>query len=73
MAKPTNAVTRQLDLFAIRASEYADRVVAGQIGFIDAVDCCYSAACWSGLVDAAGDDRVQLVLAATFINARWST
>jgi hypothetical protein len=59
--------TCQLELFAIRASEYADRVVAGQLGFIDAVDCCYSAACWSGLIDAVGDDKVQLVLAAAFM------
>jgi hypothetical protein len=57
---------RQLELLAIRSSEYADRVAAGKIGFIDAVDCCYSAACWSGLVDEVGDDRVQLVLAAAF-------
>ena len=61
---------RQLELLAIRSSEYADRVAAGKIGFIDAVDCCYSAACWSGLVDEVGDDAVQLVLAAAFVGER---
>lgn len=63
---PDNYGQRQLELLAIRSSEYADRVAAGKLGFLDAVDACYSAACWSGLVDEVGDDRVQLVLAAAF-------
>jgi hypothetical protein len=56
----------QLELFAIRCSELADRVSAGKIKFIDAVDMAHSAAIWSGLVDGAGDDAVQVVMAAAF-------
>lgn len=60
----------QLELLAIRTSELAERVMLGQIGFLDAVDMGYSAAVWSGLVDAAGTDQVQKVMAAAFANAR---
>ena len=55
-----------LDLLTIRCCELADRVTAGQLPFIDAVDLAYSAACWSGLVDRCGDEQVQKVLAAAF-------
>jgi hypothetical protein len=58
----------QIELFAIRASELADRVAAGQISFIDAVDMAYSAAVWSGLADSIGDDAIQKVLQAAFAN-----
>ena len=58
----------QLELFAIRCSELAERVVAGNIAFINAVDMAYSAAEWAGLIDAVGDDAVQKVMAAAFIN-----
>jgi hypothetical protein len=61
-----NRTAAQLSLLAIRASELADRVCAGQIGFIDAVDMAYSAAQWSGLTESAGDDAVQKILAAAF-------
>jgi hypothetical protein len=60
----------QLELFAVRTSELADRVTANQITFIDAIDMAYSAAQWSGLIDSVGDDAVQKVLAAAFANAR---
>jgi hypothetical protein len=56
----------QLELLAIRASELADRVAAGEVKFLDAVDMSYSAAVWSGLIENAGDDLVQKVLAASF-------
>jgi hypothetical protein len=58
--------SQQLSLFAIRASELADRVHAGQLSFIDAVDMAYSAAQWSGLTESVGDDAVQKILAAAF-------
>jgi hypothetical protein len=61
-------VVRQLELLAIRSGELGDRVAAGKIGFLDAVDMAYSAAVWSGLVDNAGDDAVQAVLAAAFVS-----
>jgi hypothetical protein len=67
--KPTIG-NRQLELFAIRCSELADRVQRGEIGFIDAVDMAYSAAQWAGLTESAGDDAVQAVMAAAFANAR---
>jgi hypothetical protein len=56
----------QLELLAIRSSELSDRVAAGEIGFLDAIDMAYSAAIWSGLIDNAGDDVVQTVMAAAF-------
>jgi hypothetical protein len=54
------------ELFALRTSELADRVSQGRLPFIDAVDMAYSAAQWSGLVDAIGDDAVQKIMAAAF-------
>jgi hypothetical protein len=45
----------------------ADRVIAGKLAFIDAIDMAYSAAEWSGLIDAAGDDAVQKIMAAAFV------
>jgi len=61
-----DATRAQLELLAIRSTELADRVTAGQIGFLDAIDAAYSAAQWAGLTEAVGDDAVQLVLAASF-------
>lgn len=83
--KPKHPVTRQLELFAIRCFDLADRVAAGELEYIDGVDMAYSAAVWadlpnaiegSGLIDRSkpgspsGDDVVQTVLAAAFANAR---
>lgn len=69
--QPTSVFTRwQLELFAIRASEVAERVFAGQMAFLDGVDMCFSAAEWSGLVDAIGVDDVQRLMAAAFSSAR---
>ena len=55
-----------LDLLYERCLTLADRVLSGQLPFIDAVDMAYSAAEWSGLIDRFGDDVVQLVLADAF-------
>jgi hypothetical protein len=63
---------KQMKLFAIRASELADRVSNGQIAFLDAIDLAYDAAIDSGLVDAIGDDAVQKILAAAFANAAFA-
>jgi hypothetical protein len=78
-------VTRQLEILALRSIELADRVAAGEIDFIDAIDLAYSAAIWadlpnaidkSGLIDTnrsghpSGDDIVQTTIAAAFANAR---
>jgi hypothetical protein len=60
----------QLELLALRSLDLADRVAAGEIAFLDAVDLAYEAAVWSGLTDAVGDDIVQATLAAAFANAR---
>ena len=56
-----------LDLFHDRCCTLADRVIAGGIGFIDAVDLAYTAAQFSGLADRVGDDAVQAVMASAFI------
>ena len=62
--------TRQLEILALRSLELADQVAEGRLGFLDAVDLAYEAACWAGLVKAVGDDVVQATLAAAFANAR---
>jgi hypothetical protein len=58
--------SRQLELLALRSLELADRVAAGEIAFLDAVDIAYDAAVWSGLTSTVGDDIVQATLAAAF-------
>jgi hypothetical protein len=65
--------TCQLEILALRSLELADRVAAGEIAFLDAVDVAYDAAVWSGLTDTVGDDVVQATLAAAFANARRPT
>jgi hypothetical protein len=55
-----------VDVFALRCRDLRDRIAAGRLGFIDAVDMAYSAAIWSGLVDDFGDDIVQQVMALAF-------
>jgi hypothetical protein len=79
------AVTRQLEILALRAAELADRVAAGRLSFIDAVDLAYAAAVWADLpnvIDAAGlvdrnisgapngTDIVQATIAAAFATVR---
>jgi hypothetical protein len=75
-------VIRQLEILALRSMELADRVAAGEIKFLDAVDLAYAAALWADLPNAieksgvintdkiTGDDIVQATLAAAFANAR---
>lgn len=78
-------VTKQLELFALRCFELSDRVAAGELEFIDAVDMAYSAAVWadlpnaidaSGLIDRnrsgapCGDDIVQHTISVAFANVR---
>jgi hypothetical protein len=65
--------SRQLELLALRSLELADRVAAGEIAFLDAVDIAYEAAMWSGLTGTVGEDVVQATLAAAFANARRPT
>jgi hypothetical protein len=62
-------VARQMELFAIRCAQMVERIAAREVRFLDGVDILYDAAIWSGLADSAGDDAVQRVLAAAFINA----
>ena len=45
-------VTRQLEILALRSFDLADRVAAGEINFLDAVDLAYSAAVWADLPNA---------------------
>ena len=61
-----NFSERQLALLATKCGELAERVAAGQIGFIDAIDMAYSAAIWSGLTESVGDNAVQDVIANAF-------
>ena len=57
---------RRLDLFAVRCRDLRDRVLNGDLAFIDAIDMAYSAAIWSGLSDDIGDDVVQQAMALAF-------
>ena len=70
MSARARRVTRQLEILALRSIELADRVAAGEIKFLDAVDFAYEAALWSGLTETSGDDIVQATIAAAFANAR---
>lgn len=75
-------VTRQLEIFATRCFELADRVDAGFLEFIDALDMAHSAAMWaclpraiedSGLIEyppLTGIDIVQEIMAAAFADVR---
>lgn len=56
-----------LELLFNRSCILAERVAIGDIPFIEAVDMAYSAAALGGLVDHWGDDAVQTVLAAAFM------
>lgn len=56
-----------LDLLFERSCTLVDRVVAGELPFIDAVDMAASAAEFSGLTDIYGQDAIQETLAAAFI------
>jgi hypothetical protein len=59
-------IDAQMKLFTIRCTQLADRVMANQIAFVDAVDVAYEAAIWSGLAQSIGDDGVQIIMAAAF-------
>jgi hypothetical protein len=61
---------RQLALLYHHAGMLADRVEAGQIGFIDAVDIAYQAALAAGMDLTVGDDEIQGVLHFCFGPAR---
>jgi hypothetical protein len=62
--------TRQLELLALRSFELADRVAAGELQFLDAVDVAFDSAVASGLADLVGYDVLQVLLAATFEKVR---
>jgi hypothetical protein len=81
LAPASHRAARQLEILALRSLELADRVAAGQLAFIEAVDLAYTAAVWadlpqsidkSGLITGTitGDDIVQATIAAAFANAR---
>lgn len=61
-----------LDLLYERCGTLADRVEAGELGFLDAVDLAWSAAEFAGTVDRVGPDAVQWVLACAFVGTRRS-
>jgi hypothetical protein len=60
----------RLEILALRSLELADRVANRELAFLDAIDLAYSAAEWSGLTEAIGDDVIQATIAAAFANAR---
>ena len=63
---PSFIAARQWVIFANYAHNNADRVLAGEMTFQEAVDDAYEAARWHGLVIAFGDDAIQGVLAGAF-------
>jgi hypothetical protein len=81
----TARVTRQLEILALRGFDLADRVAAGELPFIAAVDLAYEAAIWADLPNAInasrlidrniagapnGTDIVQATIAAAFATVR---
>ena len=62
--------TRQLKTLALRRLELADRVAAGELEFLDAVDVAFDSAEASGLADSVGYDVIQVILAAAFEKVR---
>jgi hypothetical protein len=62
--------TRQLEILALRSFELADRIAAGQLQFLDAVDVAFDSAEASGLADLVGYDVIQIVLATIFEKVR---
>jgi hypothetical protein len=60
----------QLELFARRALDLADRVAEHRMAFLDAIDVAYEAAEAAGLVEELGDDLIQATMAAAFANAK---
>jgi hypothetical protein len=66
----TSETKAQLQLFAIRCLDLADRVAENQMAFLDAVDVAYEAALWGGLCESIGDDIIQATMAACFANAK---
>jgi hypothetical protein len=63
-------VTRQLEILALRSLDLADRAASGELPFVAAVDLAYECAVAAGLVEAIGDDVIQMTLSAAFANAR---
>jgi hypothetical protein len=61
-AKAVEIADRQIALLHHHATMLADRVEAGQIGFIDAVDIAYQAALAAGMDQTVGDEEIQAVL-----------
>lgn len=55
-------------VFEDRCHVLAARARAGQLCLLDAVDMAQSAAEWSGVAEVIGDDQVQTVLRAAFMN-----
>jgi len=68
MNAPSKFLVCQTELFAIKCCEFAERVAAGRIAFLDAVDLLHDAAVSCGLVEAIGDDAVQKIMAASFVD-----
>jgi hypothetical protein len=70
IALPDRRIARQLETLALRSFELADRVAAGELQFLDAVDVAFDSAVASGLADSVGYDVIQTVLAAAFEKVR---
>ena len=60
-------VTHQLEILTLRSLELANRVAAGQLPLIDAVDLAYEAAVWADLTNTVGDDVVQTIIGTAFL------
>jgi hypothetical protein len=59
-----------LDLLFERCCTLADRVDAGEIGFIDAVDMAWEAAEFAGTIARVGPDLVQWVVGCAFVGTK---
>lgn len=68
----TDVTPDPLHILFERSCTLADRVEAGELSFLDAVDLAWSAAEFAGTVDRVGPDLVQHVLACAFMGIRKS-
>lgn len=59
-----------LDLLFDRCCTLAERVDAGDLAFLDAIDMGWEAAAFAGTVDRVGPDLVQHVLAVAFMGVK---
>jgi hypothetical protein len=63
-------LARKIDFFELRCFDYAERVNAGDVAFLDAIDLLWDSAVASGLADQIGTDSIQEIMHNTWAEVR---